>query len=220
MIAGELIAQGFPFLTPEDTVEHARQLFMDTCVCHLAVVSPEKIEGILPADVVWSSDEDDLPVQSFRDDFIHAAATSDMHGLGVFEIVSQMELSVLPVADEHFQYVGTVTTEDLLYRLGSYHSFRQPGGIIRLSVGIKDYNLSEIARIVETNNAKVILLYMDIDEGAGLYHITIKVNTLDISRLVATFERFKYAIAYHFPADMRRDEMQERYDFLMKLFDL
>jgi hypothetical protein len=104
--------------------------------------------------------------------------------------------------------------------LSEYYSFKQAGGIIDLSVGIRDYNLSEISRIVESNNAKILILYLDTDEENALFKITLKIDTLDLSHILATFERFKYAVTYFYPATEQKEELKDRYDLLMKMFDI
>lgn len=221
MLATELITADFPYLKADDPIKKAIQLCIDNCICHLAVVGKNKqVIGILPAEILLGIEDRNIKVEDLREDFIHMYAYKAHHGLDVFELISRMELTSIPVIDENSSYIGTIVTQNLLNTLGNYYSFKQPGGIFVLSLGIRDYNLSEISRIVESNNAKILLLYMNIDEQNATIKLTIKINTLDVERIVATFERFNYTIDYYQPADVRKDAMQERYDLLMKLFDI
>lgn len=220
MKASELLTPDFPFLAPEDSISRAKKLFKDNQVNHLAVVASNQIEGILSSEVMLEDINLKGTINDLRDDFVRAQVLKDQHGLDIFEVVSKLELSSVPVSDEENHYIGTITTQDLLYNLSSLYSFRHIGGIIVLSIGIRDYNLTEISRIVETNNAKIILMYMDMDESNSNIKITLKVDTLDISHIVATFERFKYTIDFQQPNIQSRDEMQERYALLMKMLDI
>lgn len=221
MLATELITADFPYIRADDTIKKAIQLCIDNCICHLAVVGKNmQMVGILPAEILLGIENRNSKVAELKDDFIHMYAYKGHHGLDVFELISRMELTSIPVIDENSRYIGTIVTQNLLSTLGNYYSFKQPGGIFVLSLGLRDYNLSEISRIVESNNAKILLLYMDINEPNASIRLTIKINTLDVERIVATFERFNYTIEYYQPADVRKDAMQERYDLLMKLFDI
>jgi acetoin utilization protein AcuB len=220
MIASELLSPNFPFLSPKDSIKRARKLFSDNFVSHLAVVSQQQIEGILSAEVIPEEKDFKGTIADLKDDFIRAQVLREQHGLEIFEVMAKLELSSVPVSDEHNNYLGTITTQDLLYTLSNYYSFKHIGGLIVLSMGLRDYNLSEISRIVESNNAKILLMYMDLDEANSTIQVTLKINSLDISRILATFERFKYIVEFHQPNNESKDDMQERYDMLMKMLDL
>ena len=220
MIAGELLTPDFPYLAPEDSLEKARQLFSDNFVSHLAVVGSQQIEGILPLDTIPQDLDFEGTIADLKQDFIRAQVLADQHGLDIFEVVSKLELTSVPVSDKENKYIGTIATRDLLYNLSSLYAFRHIGGIIVLSMGLRDYNLSEISRIVESNNGKIVLMYMDSDESTGAIKVTLKLDTLDISRIIATFERFKYTVDFQQPSVYTRDETQERYELLMKMLDL
>ena len=220
MTAEELLTPDFPFLAPSDSVKKARQIFSDNCINHLAVVGQQQVEGILPIDVMPSELDFEGTIADLRNDFIRAQVLKDQHGLDIFEVVSKLELSCVPVSDAQNNYIGTITTQDLLYSLSSLYAFRHIGGIIVLSMGLRDYNLSEISRIVESNNGKIVLMYKDSDESTGTIHVTLKLDTLDISRIIATFDRFKYKVDFQQPSMESRNEIHERYELLMKMLDL
>jgi predicted transcriptional regulator len=221
MIAGELLIEDFPVLHVEDELHKAVDIFLDHCICHIPVLSADNyFEGILPIDILMEIPDKSRKISEFRHDYINAMAFRDQHGLEVFEIIARQELTALPVIDETRTYLGIILSQELMSRLSNYYSFKEIGGIIVLSLGIRDYNLSEIARIVESNNAKILMLYLDTDAENGLIKMTIKLNTLDLSHILATFERYKYVVDFYHPSAQQKDELRERYDLLMKLFDI
>jgi acetoin utilization protein AcuB len=220
MLASELLTNDFPVVQPSDPLRKAVDVFLDQCICHVPVISENGLEGILPIDLIMDVSDQGKLISDYKDDYINAFVYKDQHGLDVFELMAKNEITAIPVLDEAHQYLGVITSSNLMSTLSNYYSFRQVGGIIVLNVGMRDYDLSEISRIVESNNAKVLILYMDTDEDNAMYKITIKVNTLDLDRILATFERFKYVIDYSHPNTQQKDELKDRYDLLMKLFDL
>ena len=60
-----------------------------------------------------------------------------------------------------------------------------------------DYSLTDIARIVESNNARVMNLFvLPIADGNTLM-ISIKLNLIDITPVLMSFERFDYKTVYY-----------------------
>ena len=221
MQASELLTENFPTLKPEDSLGRVVELFLDTCVGHFPVVSEDDLlQGILPADVAMAGGDSAKHVSDVKEDWIHAAVLQEQHGLHVFEVAAKHQLTSIPVITEERRYTGSITTENLLTAIGNLYSFKNIGGIIVLTVGPRDYDLAEIARIISSNNAKILVLYMDADEVSGELTITIKVNTLDLTHIVATFDRYNYKMPYYYPSEEKSDEMKDRFDLLMKLFDL
>ena len=85
--------------------------------------------------------------------------------------------------------------------------------LIVLDVPIKDYSLSEIARLVEDNNARIIRFeVLPSEEGDSLL-VSMKLDVIDISAVLRSFERFSYNIVYHF---MKEGEMNEIYEDRLK----
>jgi acetolactate synthase small subunit len=101
--------------------------------------------------------------------------------------------------------------------LGDSFAFQNEGGVIVLSSMIRDYSLSEISRLVESNQAKILAVITETDpiEHQKLI-IHLKINEKDLSRIVATLERFDYQVleVHHKTEAITLD--QERLDLLLK----
>lgn len=81
--------------------------------------------------------------------------------------------------------------------------------LIILDVAIMDYTLSEIARLVEDNNARIVRLEtLPLEDGLSLL-VSLKVDVIDISPVLRSFERYSYNVIYYF---MREGEMNETYE--------
>ena len=85
-----------------------------------------------------------------------------------------------------------------------------------IEVPLIDYTLTDIARIVESNNAHVMNLFvLPIADGNTLL-ISIKLNLLDISPVLMSFERFNYKVIYYrMKEGMVTDTNKERLDELL-----
>ena len=220
MLASELLSSDFPVLKPEDSLDKAVNIFHEHCICHIPVVSKNVLDGLLPVDLLLDIPGQGKLISDFKSDYIYAFVQPDQHGLNVFEIMAKQGLTAIAVLDEQQHYMGMVSMNKLVTKLCDFYSFKKLGGIISIKVGMRDYDLSEISRIVESNNAKVLVLYLDADEDNESYLITLKLDTIDLSHILATFERFQYEVTYSYPSTLQKDQTQDRYDFLMKMFDL
>lgn len=81
--------------------------------------------------------------------------------------------------------------------------------LIVLDVALKDYTLSEIARLVEDNNARIVRLEtLPLADGMSLL-VSLKIDLKDISAVLRSFERYSYNVVYYF---MRDGEMNETYE--------
>lgn len=93
----------------------------------------------------------------------------------------------------------------------------EQASVIQLEMGAYDYSLSQIARIVEENDAKIIGLTVDnIPEAPGRVMVTILVNMADCTAVVKSFYRYNYNVANTFSSPDGDSDLRDRYALLMR----
>ena len=93
--------------------------------------------------------------------------------------------------------------------------------LIILEIPSKDYFLTEIARIVESNNAHVIALSVFPISGNAELLVSLKLDISDLTSVLRSFERFNYKVVYYYmKADEVTDIQQERLDELLYYLDM
>ncbi len=93
--------------------------------------------------------------------------------------------------------------------------------LIILEIPSKDYFLTEIARIVESNNAHVIALSIFPISGNAELLVSLKLDISDLTSVLRSFERFNYKVVYYYmKADEVTDIQQERLDELLYYLDM
>ena len=93
--------------------------------------------------------------------------------------------------------------------------------LIILEIPLKDYTLTEIARIVESNNAHVMDLSVIPISGGSLLLISLKLDLDDLTAVLRSFERFNYNVLYYFMREGEvTDTQQERLDELMYCLEM
>ena len=147
-------------------MDKAINIFHDHCICHVPVVSQDILEGLLPVDLLLGIPDHGKLISDFKSDYIFAYVHPDQHALDVFEVMARQGLSAVAVLDEQQHYLGVVSMNKLVtLRFSDFYSFKKAGGIIVIKVRMRDYDLSEISRIVESNNAKIlVLIRLDVDD--------------------------------------------------------
>ena len=55
--------------------------------------------------------------------------------------------------------------------------------------------MSEIAQIIESNDAKILSSFISTPRNNETMNVTIKVNKTDLAAIVQTFERYNYNIS-------------------------
>jgi hypothetical protein len=92
---------------------------------------------------------------------------------------------------------------------------KETGGIIVLEVNSIDYSMAQIAQIVESNNAKILSSYIMSSVDSTKLEVTLKINQVELSRIIRTFERYDYIIKESYQKSEGDEDIQNRYDALM-----
>jgi signal-transduction protein with cAMP-binding, CBS, and nucleotidyltransferase domain len=125
----------------------------------------------------------------------------------------------VPVIEEK-QILGIVTYNDLLRNASDFMSLNNPGGLIVLELEEHNYSFAEISRIVESNDAQITQLNTYVDPETGLMQVTIRINKMEISDIISTFQRYEYTIKYYFGEEIYENELRGNFDNLMHYLNI
>jgi len=221
MIAEELINHMIPPLKPSDD-GHKAIVWMDEFRCnHLPVVNDGELLGFISEEIILESNDIEKKVAEF--DLVGKNATVELnsHFYDILRVAGENKLQIVAAVDEHGKYEGVITVQEIMTSFAQTASVQMPGSILVLSIDLIDYSLAEIARFVEENNAKIIS--SNIVEDAldkGKIKATIKINKQEISRIVATLERFGYTVIGRYQEQEPEDGGKDRIDMLMRYLDI
>jgi acetoin utilization protein AcuB len=220
MLAIELNNNIIPQLQLEDTVGKALQLINDFKVSHLPVVSEEKYLGLISEDDLMDADNKKMHIQLLQDDFIDISIKENEHFLQAVNISNEYQTSVVPVVNEEKEFLGSISGQNLLRTLGNFSGAQAIGGIIVLEMERNQFAISEISRIVESNEATILHLNSTIQPETGLLTVTIHINKKEVSMVVAAFERYDYDVIYYFGEEKFENEIHSNYRHLMNYLDI
>lgn len=221
MIAKELINHMIPPLKVTDDV-HKAMLWMEELRCNqLPVVNEQKFLGFISEDIILEVNDVDKKISDVELEAKECTVNENSHFYDVLRVSADCKAQLVAVVDENDNYTGVITVQDTVTSFAQSAAVQIPGGILVLSIKQIDYSLAELSRLVEENNAKVLSSSVKQDElDASMLKVTLKINRLDLSHIVATLERFGYKIIARFQETKVRDEEKGKIDMLLKFLDI
>lgn len=220
MLTIDLINNNIPRLQLQDTVVKALQLINDFRLTHLPVVSEDKFLGLISEDDLLDADDDRLTIEFLQNHFILVSVADNVHFLNAVNYSSQHETNIVPVINTVNEYIGVITSADLLKTLGNFAGGNEIGGIIVLEMERSQFAISEISRIVESNDSTILHLNSTVHPDTGLLTVTLHLSKKEISSVVATFERYDYDVIYFYGNEKFENEIHTNYQHLMNYLDI
>jgi len=221
MLAKEIISDVVPALRTSDTGLQALTWMDIFRISHLPIVNNQEFLGLISDADIYDLNMAEEPIGNHKLSLFSPHVRHDQHIYEVFEIISRLKLSAVPVLDDDNNYLGLVTLNDLIQNFADLSALKHPGGIIVLELNQNDYSLTQIAQIVEGNDAKILSLYVSSSPDSLKMDLTLKINTANVGPIVQTFNRYNYTIKASYMEDEGFDSLyNERYDSFMKYLSI
>jgi len=219
MQASNLISSSLITLHPDDDGLRAISLMEELRVNHLPVVRNGFYLGILSEKEILNWDNEEEFIEEHLEEITAPSVIGTQHLFDIIEELEKFSLTVIPVLDEEKHYLGSITNRKLLYTIAKSTSIQSNGGVIVLRMNQNDYQMSEIARIVEDNNTKILSSYITSIPDALQIELTLKLNTMDINSIVKDLERFDYNVSASYNTQETNDDFTDRYESLMRFLN-
>jgi len=219
MIASELISYDIPPLKLTDTGHKALDWMEEFKTTELPIVKDGEYLGLINETILLDSNDADGMIESFAHNLLKPFVQDSQH---MFEVISTMvdnDIHILPVVNSSNQYLGVITNKMIVNNLSKVVSVSNAGSILTLEVNIKDYSLSEIARMVESDDAKVLASFITSHPDSRKLEVTLKINKTEISRILHTFERFNYVVLASYNESEYHENLQNKYDEFMRFLN-
>ena len=221
MLAKDLISDVIPALRTSDSGQKALYWMDIFRISHLPIVNNVDFLGLISDKDIYDHNMAEEPIGNHQLSLFSPFVTLDQHIYEVMELASELHLSVVPVLDSENHFKGVITLTDLLHYFADVSALKQPGGIIVLEINARDYSLSEIAQIVESNDAKILSLYITSPDNSVKMEVTLKINRKDLTSILQTFIRYDYIVKASFMDENDLNSLYEnRFDAFMKYLSM
>lgn len=220
MLVKNLITDGIVPLQIDDTGRVALEWMEDLRISHLPIVDNKKLIGLISEFDIYNFDNLDEKIEKMPLTSNAPFVYDYQHVFDALGVLNENKLSLVPVLDEHDNYLGIISLQSIIEFFGDSYSVKEPGGVIVLEMSSNDYSLSEIAQIVESNDAKILSLIINSDPDSTRLQISMKVNKMDLGAILQTFNRYNYNIIASFYDKNNFDDMRNRYDAFMNYLNI
>ncbi|GAB1444581.1 hypothetical protein MASR2M41_01920 [Flammeovirgaceae bacterium] len=221
MVASDIINLMIPPLKASDDA-HKAMVWMEEFRCnHLPVIENNHLLGFISEGIILEGNDIDKKLSDFKLVGKQCIVSRDSHFYDILRIAGDHKLQLVAVIDEEGEYEGVIAVQDIMTSFAQSAAVQTPGGILIISLALIDYSLAEISRLIEENNAKILssIVVEDPLDNRKI-KLTIKINQLDLTRIVATLERFEYKIIGRYQEDKKDFEDKDRIDMLMRYLNI
>ncbi len=217
MIAKDLINYLIPPLHPTDKVQKAKQWMEELRTSELPVIEGTHYQGLITEEILFQQNLAHDLVKDYELEGTEAIINQNQHYYELLKLSNQEEVSLIAVLDDDKNYLGVVAIEDVVEAFANTSSVRSPGAILVLSLNAVDYSLSEVSRLIESNEAKILSSYVIPDqEDPNKVKLTLKINREEVNHIIATLERFGYIIEARFNENSTGLSEKDRIDSLLR----
>ncbi len=221
MLAKDLVSDVIPALRTSDTGARALSWMEIFRISHLPIVNNQEFLGLISDTDIYDLGMMDEPIGNHKLSLFSPYVMAGQHIYEVIEIASRLRLTVIPVLDDKKNYIGLIGQTDLLSQFATLAAVTEPGGLIVLEMNHHDYSLSQIAQIVESNNARILSMYITNSEESTMMEVTIKINNSDLTSILKTFDRYNYHVKASFMDDENLDSFyRNRYEQFMRYLNI
>lgn len=221
MIPKEIITNSITPLRTSDFGSRAISLMEEFKVSHAPIVNNEEYLGLISENDIYNQNDLNEVIGNHTLLLNRPYVNQNQHIYDAIRIASDLKLTLVPVLDEKTNiFLGVITQSSLIDSASKIFAVQNPGGIVVLEMGIHDYSLAQIAQIVESNDAKILSLFVITSDDTTQIEVTIKVNRTDIAPILQTFHRYDYIVKASFDEGDFEEDLRDRYDSFLNYMNI
>lgn len=205
-------------LKHSDSIGEAQDLFSDFSYTHFPVTEEGIYIGCISNENAALLNSKTL-VNDDRFHFERFFVRNTTIWLDVLEIFAKNESNLIPVLDDKNTYLGYYELEDVIRFFHETPFLKEEGGIIVVEKETDKFSMSQVAQIVESNNAKILGLFISNVVGNKV-EITIKISQSGLNDIIQTFRRYEYEIISEHQEDSYLNSLKDRSDYLDKYLNI
>lgn len=220
MVAASLITDMVPPILANESCEKVLIWMDEFKVAHLPVVKGVEYMGLVSDDMILDENDADKPVGKLnliaRRPFVY----EHQHVYEVMKLMSDLNITVIPILDKQEKYLGLTTTQHIMSAITNMASIEQGGAVIVIAMNENDYSMTQLAQIIEGNDAKILSSYVTSSANSTEIEVTLKLNKQEIGGILQTLYRYEFNVKETYAGNKYEEDMQDRFDSLMKFLDM
>lgn len=187
----------------------------------LPVTDQGRFLGFISDEVIFELNNPDQLIGTIELEAGSCWVYSDKHIYDVLRVASENQSNLVAVLDRENTYLGVVTMEDAIAAFADSLSIKSQGSVLILSMNMTDYHLSEISRLVESENTKILSSFITNDPlDSNKIKLTLKLDKPELRHVKATLERFGYRVIDHYQEESGISSEEDRIGNLLRFLDI
>ncbi|MBP6758202.1 MAG: CBS domain-containing protein [Flavobacterium sp.] len=212
------ITNDFKAIDSQDSIAVVQEFFDELTFSHFPVVEEEIYIGSIASNDIETFDGS-KKIIDYRYSLEGFFARNNMVWLEVLEVFAKNNTNLVPVLDETNKYVGYYEIADIMKFFNETPFLFEQGKIIVVKKREADYSISQITQIVESNNGKLLGLFVSATDVENI-EVTLKISIGPINEIIQAFRRYDYEIVSEHHEDNYINTLKERSDYLDKYLNI
>lgn len=213
------ILKEFNAFSLETKISEVKSFFNETTFSHFPIVEKNELIGLISETDVEGLDENEKELGYFQYLF-HLFFTEESENiLEIITIFASNETNLIPVLNTKKEYLGYFDLIDILHLYNATPFLNKEGIILMLEKESRDLLFSEICQIVETNNGKVLGLFIS-ETTENTVKIALKFSSQEINEIIQSFRRYEYKILSNHEEDFYLEDLKDRSNYLQKYLNI
>ena len=206
-------------LSLDHSVKSAQKLFESFPITHIPVVQNGQLLGCISEGDIQTLEDNSVPISEYSHLVDYFSVGEKATVLELITLFADNDCNIMPVLNKDKQYLGYFELSDILDIFSNSPFLHSNGVEIVAEKSEKEYSSSEVTQIVESNNGKVMGLYIS-NQTSDTTQVTVKVSSEDINEIIQTFRRYNYNIISQYEDDFYLQDLKDRSEYLQKYLDM
>ena len=220
MFIKDSISDTVPILDSKKTFLFALTLMDELKISSLPVVDDRIYKGLLPEDVIYELDLFAQSISEHEHLLRNISLKQNQTILDALNLFAQEKVDMLPIVDEMNTYLGSITKTEALKIISKLIASAEQGGILVLRMNCNNLHISEIAKIIEDEDAKIINLFVNPVPSSTEINVYMKINKIDLTRIERSLQRHNYDVTLLSENKETDESLSHKYDLFMKYLDI
>lgn len=214
----DYINNDFKAINSSDSIESVIDFFEEARISHFPVIEDGVYIGCISSEEVETFDSS-KKVSDYRYALKGFFARTSMFWVDVLDVFSRNSTTIIPVLSDENTYVGYYEITEVIHNFYETPFVKEHGGVIIVEKSILDFTMSQVVQIVESNEGKILGLYVS-NTSPDKVQVTIKIVLGGMNEILQTFRRYGYDIISEYKEDVFLNNLKERSDYLEKYLSI
>lgn len=213
------ILKEYKAFSPQTKINEVKLFFSKTIYTHFPIVNNNELIGLISETDIQGIHKGENELQNYAHLFSLFFIEETNNLLDILKVFALNDANLIPVVNNQNQYLGYYDLIEVLHLYKNAPFINNVGVTLLLEKEISGYSFSEICQIVESNNGKLLGLFIA-DSNETFVKITLKFSSQDVNEIIQSFRRYNYKVLSKHKEDFYLEDLKERTEYLQKYLNI